>query len=1463
MAEGVGDDRRIEVELVARDFATVVFEKFAAAAIREAKKSEAAFQGLDKETKKLEQEFSTLIHGSLGNIGKVVQGQAAQATVALAGVGTAAQTAGVQAAGALAETGAAAVASGGAAAAAGAQASGAFGFIGEAAVKAAAKIGVLVGGIFTISKAVQAVRTGARAFLDFNDSLTQAQTILRSTSLSFEEIEERLLAVSLRLGENEALITRGFYEALSSGITDAAEAMNVLTVSAEAATAGFTETLTIVDVTTSVLNAYGRGADEARAISDVLFKTIEFGKGTMDELATEIGDILPFSAQLGVSFEEISAAIAVLTKTGAPTSEAVTRVRSAMIALFQKAEQIDELFRTRLGRSFSASSVAANGFVRTLEDIILVTGGDETALKKLFGRVEGLGATLSLTANNGRLFKEALQGITDSAGATADALEVRLLSPAKQFEVLTGGIRQGLLELGRSLITTFTGEAVDSMGSAQRAAEALKESIAGLAPEAGAAANALTFIGATAGQVLGVVTLILRGLGQLTGDLTEEQRLENLELRRSVLHWTAIAREAEGSAKAAEYFRGKAAEAGAQIEEMAASMEKLSPRNLIGRLEELEAIFDRVSGRSFFNEASTRGVLTDFAIIVRQAEKLRAILPEDLVTNIAVKLGFDNEDIEAFKDQIERATEVGGVKLDLDSSEFREGVKAAEPFILQLQAINDLLQQSSEIGFGNIDFTESARKQLVALAEEAAKTGRKFDVLAAREFAVKIGLDPDKFIRDTGLFEEDIKARFERLRDDVNSSFQELGKSGLEFDPEALNFENLGGALAPDLSAVRAQFSDTFKELAAEAKAAGVDISHEIIDPLIDQLLAPGARDAFREMLAEVGGEGLDLQFKIDQESIDKIQRELDDLKIAQSILKIKAEVEKGDLDLIKDELSEPVSLKVDSSELELLRLEATQAALEFEKLFAEQSINAEQLADATRAIGDQLSDLVAKTDRGKEAFASFLGPTLLGFSSLAALVVRSKGALDALDKEAERASKELVNSEQRIIAIQSQALFGYEGQRQAIIAQAESWRKTAEERLAAVNPAALERETAEIYKVRDALLARLEVETRSAIAQVELSTMGLRVTSGRISSIEAEKAAILEQTEALRQQAELLGYTPTQLEAITAAGKEAADAVGTFGKGFKDAASNAANLESIGAQTFNTLQGLAVDFGAALANGGDSFKELREVAVKALLDIIAKLLIAKALGGSFFGGGGGSGGPGTGGVGGGGGAFAEGAQGGIVEGARVGARVVPQRTAQAFTKHSEPIYAPVGRSFDRGGIWGAQGGEPSGGMLYAALGGLGRSGGLRARSFDAGGILDSVRSFAGGAGSGRNVRVAHKPILSGLDVRSFQFGGVAQSPTVAIFAERPGTTEAFVPLGPSRRIPVEIKENGPAGGGVQGGGGGATTINLRVESLDPRRAAEVVMQAMPMIQAELASAIASGRAGQMVSAVRQVSGRN
>jgi len=138
--------------------------------------------------------------------------------------------------------------------------------------------------------------------------------------------------------------------------------------------------------------------------------------------------------------------------------------------------------------------------------------------------------------------------------------------------------------------------------------------------------------------------------------------------------------------------------------------------------------------------------------------------------------------------------------------------------------------------------------------------------------------------------------------------------------------------------------------------------------------------------------------------------------------------------------------------------------------------------------------------------------------------------------------------------------------------------------------------------------------------------------------------------------------------------------------------------------------------------------------------------------------------------------------------------------------------------------LFGAIAGAATAGTSYSSVGGdIFAQGGVKSgemtstRAFAQGGIMPGQmkqpRAFAEGGimpGQMKSMR----GFGDGLPVRSYAMGGVATTPQHAIFAEKPGMAEAFVPLpGVGRGIPVEFKQ--PPSESI------AIVVNYTIQALD------------------------------------------
>lgn len=279
---------------------------------------------------------------------------------------------------------------------------------------------------------------------NFEDAMAKVSTIADS-SYPLENLKKEAIDVSRQLGIAVTDVAQAQYTAISAGV-DTSFAGQFAKIAGVAAKAGGTDIETAIDGLTTVINAYNLESEHALAISDQMFKTQKLGKTTFGEMAQYLGNVIPIASALNVSTEELFASIAVLTKNGIQTNQAMTGLKAAFSNILKPSVQAAEAAEM-LGLNFSASYVKSVGWSKFLEELREKTKGSETALADLFGSTEAVNSLLVLTGKGAKDFSDALDEIGNSAGATKEAYE-KMLTPQERFRIAVNNLKLSLMEFG-------------------------------------------------------------------------------------------------------------------------------------------------------------------------------------------------------------------------------------------------------------------------------------------------------------------------------------------------------------------------------------------------------------------------------------------------------------------------------------------------------------------------------------------------------------------------------------------------------------------------------------------------------------------------------------------------------------------------------------------------------------------------------------------------------------------------------------------------------------------------------------------------------------------------------------------------------------------------------------------------------------------------------------------------------
>jgi TP901 family phage tail tape measure protein len=359
------------------------------------------------------------------------------------------------------------------------------------------------------------VRTLGRA----TKASSEFQTALAEiTTLNFDgaigDLRREIEQLSLTYGGDVITNANAAYDIISAGASNAADAIDQLTASNRLAVGGKTDVATAASGVSSILAAYGDAAGGAANVTDALFVAMQGGKTTIGELSNSIGDVTGLAQAAGLGLDEMLSAASALSIAAGSTSKGVTQLRGIISAIIKPtAEARDEA--ERLGIQFDTAAIRTQGFAAWLEDLREKTGGNEAALGRLFGNIEGLNGALQLTGEGAENFNSILDQMENKAGATETAVGQMFETP----ELRAAKFEQQMASVQRSLgdaVTAFS-PLLDVLSGLLSGFNDLEPSTRAVIAGLGGAAGAAIALAPAISSLVRVVALLRTGIILATG----------------------------------------------------------------------------------------------------------------------------------------------------------------------------------------------------------------------------------------------------------------------------------------------------------------------------------------------------------------------------------------------------------------------------------------------------------------------------------------------------------------------------------------------------------------------------------------------------------------------------------------------------------------------------------------------------------------------------------------------------------------------------------------------------------------------------------------------------------------------------------------------------------------------------------------------------------------------------------
>lgn len=287
---------------------------------------------------------------------------------------------------------------------------------------------------------------------EFETEFAKIQGLVGVSVSELGELEDAARRLGPQFGKSANEAAEALFFITSAGLRGES-AINVLEASLKGAAIGLGDTKTIADLATSAVNAYGESnLDGAKAV-DVLTEAVRLGKLEPAELAGAMGQVLPLASNLGVTFDQVGAALAGMSKTGTDAATASTQLRQILATIAKPTNEAEEaLADMGLSAEGLREQIREDGLYATLETLTDAFDGNIEATSTVFGNIRALSGVLDLMGASAEDNREVFALMADDVGVLDEALEITQDTAANKFAVAMESLKASLLPVGDLLL---------------------------------------------------------------------------------------------------------------------------------------------------------------------------------------------------------------------------------------------------------------------------------------------------------------------------------------------------------------------------------------------------------------------------------------------------------------------------------------------------------------------------------------------------------------------------------------------------------------------------------------------------------------------------------------------------------------------------------------------------------------------------------------------------------------------------------------------------------------------------------------------------------------------------------------------------------------------------------------------------------------------------------------------------
>jgi len=605
----------------------------------------------------------------------------------------------------------------------------------------------------------------AKAAADFQSKMSDIHTLLggsESATKDIERMNNEILTLSTQVPMAATSLSSAMYQIVSATVPPS-KAMQVLETSAKAAVAGVANVTSSFNLFSAVIKGYGKEWEDVNEVSDIVFQTIRLGQTTMSELASSMQGAIPLAAQMGVEFDELSAAVATLTGITGNTSEVMTQLEGFLTALIKPTGELEKAFErlnVSSGKELVEKMGGLGGAMQALKEY---TDKYDISIGKMLGRKEALLGYFALTGEQADDFVEKWEEMKNAVGSTEEAFAIKMQDFKNQGEIFKNIIQSAFIKQGTDLLLPTLTSTLTAINEHPAAVQAMVNSLSSGAMAFGSIAAAIkvaniamkvfTNTNPVILAITGLVTVVMglktaydmhqaAVLASYDAMVKEVDEVDKLVERYNTLNTkiNPTSKESEELRKVTDKLRGTFEQAGIYVEEYGGNMNKAAEALREMRKVELQRKLDEINAKLAASKSRLESFSSSASLARFEFEGLGATVAKAVTDNNYERLSIEAKKLEQDIKALSKPMDDAGEATKRLSDEQKREIEIAQEVEKRLKALgvsaSDVSDKQKLLEDANIATTESLQKQVEQLEalipyveEDAVATKQLYDKL--------------------------------------------------------------------------------------------------------------------------------------------------------------------------------------------------------------------------------------------------------------------------------------------------------------------------------------------------------------------------------------------------------------------------------------------------------------------------------------------------------------------------------------------------------------------------------------------------------------------------------------------------------------------------------------------------------------------------------------------------------------